>query len=278
MVIPAHDEAETIGACIASIRRSLADAACVAASITVVADRCRDRTVAAARTALDAHGTVISATVGNVGAARGLGTGRVLEDLRRRRSGLRHERTWLLATDADTLVPIEWVRAHLRLAEAGAAGVAGTVHVDTFADHHPSVADTFGRTYALHADGSHPHVHGANMGVRADAYLGVGGWPELDTAEDHALWSRLCDAGWPVISSIETRVTTSGRLIGRAPDGFAGHLRSLAPWVPDVVLVAQSEVPVHTSSGPGAQAPSPGGSTAHHQVPGPEPAAAGVLS
>ncbi|MBA3283296.1 MAG: glycosyltransferase [Acidimicrobiia bacterium] len=269
VVIPAHDEAATIGACIANVRRSLGAATFADAAVVVVADRCRDRTADAARTALGADGTVIDTTAGNVGTARRVGTGRVLHDLRRRRRGLRHDHTWLLATDADTLVPVDWVRSHLCLAEAGATGVAGIVHVDTFAEHHASVADAFTRTYAFHDDGSHPHVHGANLGVRADAYLSVGGWPELDTAEDHALWSRLRNDGWPTVSSIEARVTTSGRLVGRAPEGFAGHLGSLASPVPAAAAAPSRAHSVVTSLSR---------ATTTHRDPAPDAAAATVPS
>jgi hypothetical protein len=37
-------------------------------------------------------------------------------------------------------------------------------------------------------DGTHPHVHGANLGIRADAYSDAGGWNDLTVAEDHCLW------------------------------------------------------------------------------------------
>ena len=45
----------------------------------------------------------------------------------------------------------------------------------------------FRMTYQINTDGTHPHVHGANLGMRADAYLAAGGWNPLPTAEDHDL-------------------------------------------------------------------------------------------
>ena len=39
-------------------------------------------------------------------------------------------------------------------------------------------------------DGTHRHVHGANLGVRADLLDAVGGWRRLHTGEDHDLWQR----------------------------------------------------------------------------------------
>ena len=65
------------------------------------------------------------------------------------------------------------------------------------------------------------------MGFRADAYRAAGGWNPLATGEDHDLWSRLRLTG-PVVSSTRLRVATSMRLRGRAPDGFANDLATLA--------------------------------------------------
>ena len=76
----------------------------------------------------------------------------------------------------------------------------------------------------IHPDGSHPHVHGANLGVRADAYLKAGGWSHVETGEDHDLWSRLTEAGLRRLSSSAITVLTSGRRVGRAPNGFAEAL------------------------------------------------------
>ncbi|CAN5559026.1 glycosyltransferase family 2 protein [soil metagenome] len=227
VVVPAHDEVHHVGSCVASIRASLAplQARGVRTWIVVVADACRDETALVARALVGLQGEVIEVEARNVGRVRAIGTDALLRHL----CPGRPDRTWIATTDADSTVPTSWADDHLRLAEAGAAGVAGVVRVDSFAGHAPEVGPRHVAGYVTHEDGSHPHVHGANLGVRADAYRAVGGWPELTTAEDHALWRRLADGGWPTVSSITAWVTTSGRPVGRAPSGFAGHLTALAP-------------------------------------------------
>jgi hypothetical protein len=67
-------------------------------------------------------------------------------------------------------------------------------------------------------------VHGANLGVRADAYLDVGGWRDVRVSEDHCLWNRLIRRGWRLRSPTASVVLTSGRLRGRARGGFADTL------------------------------------------------------
>jgi hypothetical protein len=110
------------------------------------------------------------------------------------------------------------------LAEQGVEAIAGTVSVDTFIEHKASVAERFRETYVIHRDGTHPHVHGANLGIRADLYARVGGWTEMGTAEDHDLWRRIALAGGRRISTTSIQVITSGRRVGRAPRGFAEAL------------------------------------------------------
>jgi cellulose synthase/poly-beta-1,6-N-acetylglucosamine synthase-like glycosyltransferase len=190
----------------------------------VVADRCTDATAVVAERTLGKSGRVIEVDFGCVGAARRIGTERSLTALR---GAARADRTWIMATDADSVVPRDWIETHLRLAASGAHGVAGLVAVDSFADHHRSVEEAFRNRYTTGPAGEHPHVHGTNLGVRADAYLAAGGWRDSPSAEDHDLWNRLGSGGAPLISTIEAPVRTSGRAWGRAPDGFAGLLRSL---------------------------------------------------
>jgi hypothetical protein len=70
-------------------------------------------------------------------------------------------------------------------------------------------------------------VYGANLGVRADAYLAVGGFGAVATGEDHHLWRRLGQAGYRRSYAAESTVRTSARRHGRAPGGLADLLRSL---------------------------------------------------
>jgi hypothetical protein len=68
--------------------------------------------------------------------------------------------------------------------------------------------------------------------VRSDIYRMAGGWRGLSTAEDHDLWNRLEAQGSNCSSVSALEVITSGRIIGRAPGGFAGALAahdSIAP-------------------------------------------------
>jgi hypothetical protein len=67
-------------------------------------------------------------------------------------------------------------------------------------------------------------IHGANIGVRADAYLRAGGWADLKTVEDRDLWRRLLHTGAVTRSTAHIEVATSGRRVGRVPNDFADAL------------------------------------------------------
>ncbi len=226
IVIPAHNEEATIERC---IRTALAacdvSERCSEAWVVIVADRCTDRTPDLAQHALGCslprpRGEVIVSTAGSPGTARRLGAAAVMSHF-----STRDPRSiWLANTDADTHVPLDWISTHLEHADANAGAVAGIVELDTLglrADVH----DLYLTTYKLAPDGTHTHVHGANLGVRADAYLDAGGWSDVTVAEDHCLWGRLMNRGWRVRSPSSSVVRTSGRLHGRAKGGFADTLR-----------------------------------------------------
>jgi hypothetical protein len=82
--------------------------------------------------------------------------------------------------------------------------------------------------------GSHPHVHGANIGIRASAYLAAGGFRALATAEDHDLLAAVTRIGRPVLRAADITVQTSARRQARAPHGFGHLLRTLAATPADV--------------------------------------------
>lgn len=220
VLIPARDEEDLLPRCLHSVlaARSRLPAA-ITTDIIVVADNCRDATAQIARSTLHAAGTVVCAAAGRVGLARGMAAQAALARFQGDVS-----RCWLANTDADCEVPPTWLLDQLSLAQQGYAAVAGIVDVDGFTDHLPVVESRFRSTYKIHADGTHPHVHGANLGVRADAYLLAGGWNPLETAEDHDLWRRLRANAGPHLSDARLQVLTSGRRVGRAPLGFAGAL------------------------------------------------------
>jgi glycosyltransferase involved in cell wall biosynthesis len=219
VVVPAHEEEELLPACLAALRYAAA-AISIPVYVMVVADTCTDRTAATARAC---GAAVISIGARNVGAARAAG----MTGLLRLAAGHDAAATWLATTDADTVVPAGWLRRQLEYADAGWDVVLGTVTVSDWDGHPPHVPDAFERRYAS-GDGPHPHVHGANLGIRASAYLAAGGFPPLRTAEDHALLAAATEAGCAVLQAGDLAVETSSRRQARAPDGFGQLLRTLA--------------------------------------------------
>jgi glycosyltransferase involved in cell wall biosynthesis len=222
VVVPARNEAERIGACLRSVLASAKHCSRVSICYTVVvADTCDDGTAGIARDVLSHRGGVIECRAGSVGRSRALGTQAVLQYLSERPAS----KIWLANTDADTEVPVDWLDRQLAFAEGGYHGVAGIVTVDTICHDGRDVAESLMADYQVLPDGTHTHVHGANMGVRADAYLEAGGWSNSPLAEDHCLWRRLRQHGSRLAATASLQVKTSGRLEGRAAGGFAATLR-----------------------------------------------------
>ena len=163
---------------------------CVTTDVIVAVDRSTDLTYQIAKEMTRGRGLAISIDSGVVGKARA----EAAETAMRRYKGP-WNRLWLANTDADCVVPDTWVIEQLLLAGKSAEAVAGTVEVDSFEEHGPEVVERFRASYVIGSDGSHSHIHGANLGIRGDVYRNAGGWRELATAEDHDLWHRLRGLG-----------------------------------------------------------------------------------
>jgi glycosyltransferase involved in cell wall biosynthesis len=220
VLIPASNEQDLLPRCLSSVKKSgqlVEDFASV--DIVLAVDHSVDQTKAIGEAMLTHCGIVVETNGGIVGEARARAAQVALD----RYEG-RLDLCWLVNTDADSSVPAGWLQSHLELAQRGMHAIAGTVDVDTFEEHASFVKYRFRRSYLISADGTHSHVHGTNFGIRADWYLRAGGWTSLATGEDHDLWNRLkkIDAKQASVSHIE--VITSGRRIGRAPNGFAATL------------------------------------------------------
>jgi glycosyltransferase involved in cell wall biosynthesis len=228
IVVPAHDEEDLLPACLTALREAARAAAAergVSVRIVVAADACSDRTAALARRA---GATVVEIGARNVGVARAAG----LRELLRRDwpasagPGSPSSGLWLATTDADSVVPPNWLTEQLRYADQGWEAIVGTVAVADWTGHAPATVIEFDRQYGVWR-GWHPHVHGANLGFTAPAYLTAGGFPPLRTAEDHALVSAMQAQGRRVLRPPDLRVVTSARRHYRAPDGFGQLLTTL---------------------------------------------------
>jgi len=208
VVIPAHDEADLVGACVSSVQAAgkAPELQGEAVVVVVVTDSCSDGTADIVE-ALGA--TAIAVNFRNVGKARAAGAAKALD------AGAR----WLAFTDADTVVAPSWLVAQLR---QQADAVCGTVAVEDWHDYGERMRNHYARSYT-DRDG-HRHIHGANLGVCAEAYLRAGGFQPLQSSEDVALVNALIASGAQVAWSASPRVVTSARRNFRAPDGFGATL------------------------------------------------------
>ena len=220
VVVPARDEAALLAGCLTSVRRAgaLATSSGLArdVSVTVVLDRCTDESAAV----LDRFPEVDRLVVdhGCVGAARADGVVHATRD------DADPGRVWLAGTDADSLVPRDWLLSHLALAVEGWDVVVGTVEPDGAALSPAALAAW--RSRHERRDG-HGHVHGANLGLTLRAYRAAGGFPRAQAHEDVLLVERLRRAGVRWLATSSAPVLTSSRHVGRAPQGFADYLRGL---------------------------------------------------
>lgn len=216
VVVPAHNEVQHLPRCL----RALATAGlCVRVPVltVVVLDACDDGSERlAGQFGPDVH--FVSVDAGNVGAARAAGF-----EYARGQCAAAAERTWHATTDADSMVNAQWM---LRMTSADADMVLGVVQVPVWRHFNVEVARRYLHGYHSKGQG-HNHIHGANMGFRADAYWKVGGFRALATGEDVDLVERFEAAGMRIHRDAELSVATSDRRDGRAPNGFAQHLRDL---------------------------------------------------
>ncbi|MHA7218567.1 glycosyltransferase family 2 protein [Arthrobacter sp. MDT1-48-3] len=220
VVVPAFNEQDWLPASLRAIDAArvhlMRTIPRVLVSVTVVLDRCTDGSAAAARAG---HGiSVIAGSFDSVGAARDAGVRFALA-----RSRSVPARTWIANTDADTLVPRDWLVRHHAFGGHSDL-VLGTVRPTLTADNADRI-QLWSNAY-VPRDG-HDHVHGANLGIRGSTYQDVGGFAPLAQDEDVHLVERVKAAGarWTASGSLE--VTTSSRTSGRVPAGFSTYLRGL---------------------------------------------------
>ena len=222
VVVPIHNEADLLDACLRSITAAAA-AVDVPTLLVTVLDRCSDDSrQLVARAADRSPGMQILPVEGafaTIGAVRTAG----LREVVRRWPLVPTSRIWTAHTDADSVVPPQWLAEQMGFAASGMDLVLGTVVPDEPQD---SLANRLWWSRHDLAEG-HGAIHGANLGVRLDRLLEAGGFTDSAVSEDVLTVQRLKAAGVHWCATDTTRVTTSARRAGRIRDGFAGYMRSL---------------------------------------------------
>lgn len=217
IVVPVHDEAALLDGCLTALSTAVA-AVDIACEARIVLDACTDGSAAiAARHPFP----VVHVDAGAVGAARASG-------IRQAMAALAHvpaDRVWIANTDADSVVPQNWLRAQVAAADAGADVVLGTVRPD-FDDLSPRHRRLWLETHTPGLPTG--NTHGANLGLRASTYLAAGGFALVGEHEDVQLVDACRRIGASLLASDAAEVITSGRFVGRTPGGYAGFLRDQA--------------------------------------------------
>jgi hypothetical protein len=245
VAIPARNEAERIGACLAALH---AQQGVGRFEIVVLANNCTDGTEALGRQwqdrlpGLRIVSVTLPAHLAHAGEAR-----------RRAMAEAAHVSApdgVLLTTDADTQAPPQWIASNLA-AITGVDAVAGRAVIDPvearLIPHHLHRMDALEQDYAALLDEiaalltplqhdpwpRHDEHSGASIAVRLPAYLAAGGMPKLPTGEDRAFFDALRRGGALIRHAPEVWVTVSGRLEGRAKGGMAETIRARIARAPD---------------------------------------------
>jgi hypothetical protein len=238
VAIPAKDEAERIAACLTA----LSDQQECPDAVVLLLNNCTDATEDIARELaprlrfrLDIVSRALPRPLANAGCARRLAM--QLAAARAGRSGV------LLATDADTVVPRDWIARNLAALGRGAEVVCGRVAVDpreaAMIPAHLHADDALEcRLIALLDDIAwmldpephdppprHTEASGASLGVTVRAYHRVGGIPAIPCGEDRAFVASLWRMDARVRHDPGIEVVVSGRIEGRAEGGMADAIR-----------------------------------------------------
>jgi hypothetical protein len=216
VVVPVNDEQETLSRCLTALAAAACDVA-VPVKVVAVLDACTDDSAAIAARFPMAGLETIAVEARCVGFARAAGMAALVRQLSQ-------PGTWLATTDADSVVPQNWLSAQLRHADAGARVVAGTVTVEDWGDRSCTVAERADNDYRAQP---HRHVHGANLSFAASAYCAAGGFQPVSCHEDVRLVEAFRANNEPITWATEIAVVTSARRHARAPLGFASYLSSL---------------------------------------------------
>ncbi|GJE37755.1 hypothetical protein QO016_002041 [Methylobacterium persicinum] len=256
VAVPVRNEAERIAACLRAIDGQV-DLAPGSLGVVLYLNNCTDGTEAIVAGLLPSLSVPVRVLTEDFSGAHAGWA---------RRRAMDAAAAWLgegggviLSTDADSRVPPLWVSRTLSAIAAGADAVAGRVELDEEegkllpASLHARarLEDLYDALITEAEARIDPDPHdpwpchrttiGATLAVTRDAYIAVGGMPEIPLGEDGAFIARLIAHGKRVRHAPDLCVTISARLTGRAPGGVADTIRSRCEE-PDALCDARMEV------------------------------------
>ena len=200
VVIPAYNEEERIGACLEALQRQTTTEPF---EVIVVDNGSTDHTADTAKVlGRGLHLRVITELRKGRGAARATGCSKAHGDI-------------IFCTDADTIVPPQWIETFSQLLQKNPkiVGVTGSSRINDCTRWRNAIFNTFmpitiRMNYLFYR---HAGLSGFSCAFRKDAYVKSGGFdPEADAYEDLELSKRMAPYG-KIVFSTQAPVLFSGR-------------------------------------------------------------------
>ena len=221
VVVPVHNEESVVTSALEAIDRAIRRLPSgIDCRVAVVLDTCEDNSSnRVAQWSRGSSALVLCSRGRNVGRARKKGCDALVSTF----SEFDRHAIWLATTDADSIVPEEWLGVQIASFEEGVDVWAGRVGVADWTERTPGSIASWKKLYAS----ERTPIHGASLGLTASAYVELNGFRELRSGEDRDLYERAKDIGLRVRHDTRAAVMTSARQQARAPHGFAHALDEL---------------------------------------------------